>query len=175
MFAVGAGVHGLFHALTPAEARPIPSLAVLPWVFASFGVAATVSSAVASVRRGTIGRLRAIALHGGAGLLGLVGVLATDPAFPFGPVYADSLSPASERDAFYLYRGGLFCHQTVWRSEPWSPWATRDRRYEAGNCKVRGHLRWNTERQQLEVVGPGGEPLPSFGRDWSPLFDWGPH
>ena len=115
---LGAAIHGLFHALAPADARPVPSLAAIPWLLAVVGVAAFLASAVTVARRQrSLGRKLGVALgHALLGMAGLAGVLASDPAFPFGPHYAESMTLPGDRGTAYLYRGGLFCRQSVWRA-----------------------------------------------------------
>jgi len=175
-FGIAAGVHGIFHALGEPQLRPIPSLAVIPWSLAGFACVAMVVSAVGFVRRarGALRRAGLILAHIVIVLGGLVGVLTSDPEFPFGEHYVESIELPEGRGTAYLYKGGFFCAQTVWLAEPGRWWATRDPEVSGQVCNQEAHLLWNPERREVWIVGPGGEVLPtppSIGD----AFHWGPH
>ncbi len=171
-FVLAAGIHGLFHWLAPPDARPRPGLAAIPWVVTSVGVAALMGSAVAAGRRarGLARTLGAVLLHGLLAMAGLMGAVLSDPAFPFGPNYVESLSLPGEHGTAYLYRGGMFCWQSVRRAEPGALWSFPDPAVEAIECTVRGQLRWSEGRVRI-VDAHGAElrpPPPRWGGGWSP-------
>lgn len=175
-FVIAAAIHGLFHALAPDGARPVPSLAMLPWVVASGGVAAFLASAVTHGRRakGVLSTVGVVLIHTLVGLAALCGVLASDPAFPFGPHYVESLALPGDRGTAYLYQGGLFCRQTVRRSPPGSPWSTHDEGANSGVCEEAGRLRWDDATGQVRIVGPDGKWVPG-PKNWGAALDWRPH
>ena len=177
-FAVAAAIQGSFH-LVPFGARPVPWLASVPWVVACFALPALVASGVATLRRasGGLAKLGAVTLHVLVALGGVAGVFAADPDFPFGPLHVESITLPGEEGSAHLYRGGLFCSQTVWRSGPGEVWARRDADAGSMTCEREGHLRWDGASRSVQVVGADGRTLPS-----PPHFDglaeglgWGPH
>ena len=176
-FAVAAAVHGVFRALETPGSRPIPLLAAHPWLVACFGVAAMLVSTVTLLRRtkGALAKLGAGALHVLLILAGLAGVLASDPSFPFGSSHLESITLPGDRGTAYLYKGGIFCDQSVWRAGPGEWWSTRDGNSDRVTCEQEGHLRWNAEHDRVHVVGSDGERLPKpRGLDGLQL-NFGPH
>ncbi len=175
--AVAAGIHGSFHLLAQPETRPVPILASCPWVIASVGIAGLLASGAAAGRRakGLMATGGMVFLHVVLGMAGLTGVLMSDPAFPFGPNYVESMALPGDEGTAYLYRGGLFCSQTVRRSEPGSWWSTRDSSIGAASCEVDGSLGWDSSAGEIEIVGPDGQRVPGSGEKWRKGFDWRPH
>ena len=176
-FALAAGIHGLFHLLADGDSRPIPAIAAVPWVVASLGVAGMLASSAAIARRaqGVMATLGFVFLHVVLCMASLTGVLMSDPAFPFGPNYVESMDLPGSRGTAYLYRGGLFCSQTVRRAAPWSLWSQPDEGADSASCKVDGHLRWDPVHTQVDIVGPDGKPVPSDSGAWGHALDWSPH
>lgn len=176
-FGVAAAIHGVFRALETPDTRPVPSLAAVPWGLASVGVAAMLASTVAAARRaqGGLAKLGAGTLHVVVTLVGLCGVLAADPAFPFGPIHLESLALPGEHGRAYLYQGGLFCSQTVWRADPGQWWSTRDAEAGSYTCELRGQLHWDGAR--VIVVDRGGRRLaePKHLDGLAEGLDWRPH
>lgn len=178
-FAVAAAVHGGLHVLHEPGRRPVPSVAAVPWVMAALAWAGLLVSTVVVMRRarGALAKLGAVALHGLVGLVGTAGVLASDPAFPFGPVYVESIVLPGDRGHAYLYEGGLFCSRTVWRAAPGQWWIVRDGEAGAFACGVEARLEWDGAQERLRVVGRDGRSLGS-PPGWDGLgegLDWRPH
>lgn len=177
--AVAAAVQGIFLLVTPAGARPVPWLAALPWVIACFAGPALVASLVRSLRSATGGlaRLGAVTLHLVLAVGGVIGLLAADPDFPFGPTHAESLALPDGRGTAHLYRGGLFCDQSVWRAGPGDLWAHPDPAASLATCERHGHLRWDAAQGKVLVVGADGRTLPGPRHldGLGEALDWGPH
>lgn len=177
--AAAAAVHGVFHALASPGTRPVPWLAAVPWLLACFGVAAMLASAVAMVRRtpGGLAKLGAGTLHVLVTLAGLAGVLASDPEVLFGSFHVESLTLPGDRGTAYLYRGGLFCGQSVWHAAPGQWRSTRDGEAGSFTCDREGHLRWDAELGRVDVVGSDGKrlPTPSELDGLGEALYWGPH
>lgn len=179
VFGVAVAIHGVLHALQPPVSRPVPSLAAVPWVIAGAGVAAVLVSTVSAIRRteGGLAKVGAGALHGLVVLAGLAAVVASDPAFPFGPIHQESLVLPGERGTAYLYRGGLFCSQTVRRAAVGQWWSQPDPEARSYACEPHGRLWWDAEQQRVLVVDLDGEPLrgPEAFGNLAEGFDWRPH
>jgi hypothetical protein len=179
-FLFAAAMQGLLHVLPPAGARAVPSLAAAPWAVAAIGVAALVPSSLVAVRgtEGGLAKLGAVTLHVVFGLACIAGVFASDPAFPFGPSYEQSLDLPAGHGRAYLYRGDMFCAQSVWRplaGTRW--WLARDRDAGSFTCAQTGILKWDPDAQVVVVVGPSGARLPP-PEGWGDLgegLDWRPH
>jgi hypothetical protein len=178
-FAGAVGVNGLLHAVSDAQTRVIPSVAAIAWAVAGFGIAALLASCVAALRRsvGGLAKLGVLTLHLFVAAAGGAAVLATDPAFLFGPHYVDDLAVPGGGGRIYLYRGGLFCSQTLWRSLPGEWLAHHDPELGSYSCKTTAELRWDETHGRPEVVDALGRPLGSPAHDalFERAFDWGPH
>ncbi|MBV1858604.1 MAG: hypothetical protein KUG77_09355 [Nannocystaceae bacterium] len=176
---VAAGVHGLFHAQGVPSRLPRPWLSAVPWVFALGGVAALLASTVSAVRRLTPWRrkLGASLLRLGLALGGLIGVFTSDPTFPFGPVHVASLALPDGGGTAYLYKGGVFCQQSVRLARPSQWWSEIDPERSGYTCEREGRLHWDDDLARVVVTDTNGEPLAmdtSLDGLGEALY-WGPH
>ncbi|MCB9714252.1 MAG: hypothetical protein H6712_10370 [Myxococcales bacterium] len=173
---LAAAIHGAFHGLAPSHGRPVPALGAVPWGLAAAGELALLVSPLA-IWRGLATRGRRV----GAVVVHLVllvgaplGVLASDPDFPFGPACGGSLALPGDRGTAYLCRGGLFCSRTVRIARPGSWWTRPDDDFEARRCEGEAELRWDARREAVELVGDDGRPVPR-PESWGPALDLRPH
>lgn len=178
-FGLAAALHGALRLATPPDALPRPLLAATPWMLAGLGLLAAIASCVVWARR--MPRPRHAVAVVVAHLLGsialAVGVLVSDPSFPFGPTLAASLELPGDRGHAYLYRGGVLCSQEIHIAAPGQWYSVQRPDLGAFTCDREGALRWDGERGQPQAIDATGAPLPSTG--WERAFgeglDWRPH
>jgi len=73
--------------------------------------------------------------------------------FPFGPEYVESMALPGEQGAAHLYRGGLFCSQTVRRAEPWGWWSSDVRTRVLSTHDESTLQRWFQRALTAETLG----------------------
>lgn len=177
--ALAAGVHGLFHLQGVPSRLPRPWLGAVPWALALGGVVALLVSMVSAVRHSTTWwrKLAAGLLHVALALGGLIGVLTSDPAFPFGPAFVASSTLPDGRGTAYLYKAGVLCQQSVWLARPSGWWSERDPEGPRYTCNDEGRLHWDVEMSRVVVTDTNGEPLAldTALDGLAKTLHWGPH
>ena len=171
---LGVVLHLVFGTRGP-DIRPTPSLAALPWLLLAVFAVLAIASGWAFVRGAHRRWVKVVVglSHVTIVLGGLAGIVTSDPEFPFGSTYADSLDLPGGRGTAYLYEGGLFCTRTLWIAPPGSMWANRVEGWGL-TCKYEAELTWDESKGQPRAVGPDGKPVPS-PPTWDKLFVWSPH
>ncbi len=175
-FCTAAAIHGGFHAVGVPSVRPVPAVAMLPWLLTVAAILAALVSMVLVWRRQTRWPRRVGTVLGHLMLIlaGASGAIAADPDFPFGPSHVDSLDLPGHGGTAHLYRGGLLCSQTVWIAGPGS-WLSQPAPYtHRYSCRVSGTLTWDTASGRVHVVDADGVPVPRPA-SWGSAFHWGPH
>lgn len=178
-FGLAAALHGALRLATPPGALPRPLLAAVPWMLAALGLLAAIVSCVVWARRMLRPRhtVAIVVAHLLGTVASAVGVLVSDPSFPFGPELAARLELPGDRGHAYLYRGGVLCSQEIRVAAPGQWYSVPRPELGTFTCDREGTLRWDAVRGQPQAIDATGAPLPGAG--WEQAFgeglDWRPH